>query len=158
MHEQRVAARHERHHRGRLEIGRADLVRVQVAFQMVHADERLAGRPRGALRERNAHHERTHEPRRVRHGNGIQIAPGQTFDAQRGSSHVEALVAHAADSLDVLAASDLGHHAAEARMEVDLRGHDVGDKRAVAVDDGGRRLVAGRFDGEDEGAAFGCFA
>ena len=141
MHEQRVAARHERHHRGRLEIGRADLVRVQVAFQMVHA-----------------HHERTHEPRRVRHGNGIQIAPGQTFDAQRGSSHVEALVAHAADSLDVLAASDLGHHAAEARMEVDLRGHDVGDKRAVAVDDGGRRLVAGRFDGEDEGAAFGCFA
>ena len=157
MYEQRVAARHERHHRGRLEIGRADLVRVQVAFEVVDSDERQASRPCRTLRERDPHHERAHEARRVRHGNGIQIAPGQTFDAQRGSSHVETLVAHAADSLDVLAAGDLGHHTAEARMEVDLRGHDVGDERAVAVDDGGRRLVAGRFDGEDEGAAFGCF-
>ena len=73
MHEHRVAARHERHHGGRLEVRRADLVRVQVALKVIHADERLAGAPSRALRERDAHHERTHEAGRVGDGHGVEV-------------------------------------------------------------------------------------
>ena len=152
VHEHRVAARHERHHRRRREVRRADLVRVQMALEVVHADERHVLRPGSPFRERHAHHKRAHKARRVGDGHGIEIAPAQARHAQAGSRRVQAFVAHAADGLDVLAAGDLRHHAAEARMEVDLRGHDVGHKNALAVHDGRSRFVAGRFDGEDERA------
>lgn len=63
---------------------------------------------------------------------------------------LKALVAHAANSLDVLSTGDFGHHAAKARMEIDLRRHHIGKNHAIAVDDGGGCFVARTFDGKDE--------
>ena len=127
---------------------------------MVDAHERLAGSVGKALGEGDANHERAHQARALCHAHGGKLAGGNgsILKTKRCCGILERRIHDTHNHLDVFARGDLGHHAAEARMEVDLRGHDVGDKRAVAVDDGGRRLVAGRFDGEDEGAAFGCFA
>ncbi len=138
-----VAARHKRDHGGRRERIVADLVRVQMTFfEVVHADERNIARPRRALRKRHAHHERTEKPGSVRDRDGVEIVPTKMAYAEPARRHVEALVAHAADGLDVLAACDLGNHAAETRVEIDLRCHDIGEKSARSVDDGRRRLVA----------------
>ena len=49
---------------------------------------------------------------------------------------------HTCDGLDMLTTCDLGHHAAETRMEVDLGSHYIGDDLAFAVDDGGRCFIA----------------
>ena len=93
-----------------------------------------------------------HEPGGVRHGDGRKIAKPQARHAQIARGHVEALVADAADGLDVLAAGDFGDDSAEAGVEVDLARNHVGGEMPLAVDDRGGRLVARRLDGEDERA------
>ena len=150
VHEHGIAARNERHHGRRREIGPADLVGVQVSLQMVHDDEGDVGAPGRALGEGHAHHERAHEPRRVGDRHGVQVAPAEARSPQARRSDVERLVAHAADGLDMLAAGDLGHDAAEARVEIHLGRHHVRAQNSPAVDDGGGRLVAGRLDGQNE--------
>ena len=137
-----VAARHERHHGRWGEIGTPDAIGVQVAFQVVYADERHVRRPRRALRKRHAHHERADEPRRICDGHRGKIAPAKRFHPEVFRRDLEAFVAHAADGLDVLAACDFGNDAAEARVEVDLACHHVRGKRPFPVDDRRGGLVA----------------
>ena len=125
MNEHGVTARHERHHGGWGEIGTADTVRIQVPFEMVHADERHVSRPCRALREGHAHHERANEPRRIGDGHRGEIAPAKRLHPEVSRRDIEAFVAYAAYGLDMLAARDFGDDAAEARMEVDLTCHHV---------------------------------
>ncbi len=66
---------------------------------------------------------------------------------------LQRLVNHADDRLGVLAARDLGHHATEARVKVDLARHNVGDECAGAAHDRGGRLVARGLDREDDGVS-----
>ena len=148
MHEHGVAARHERNDSRRFEIRCADLVGIQMPLEMVHADEGNIQRPSSTLRKRDSHDERAHETRCVRDGNGIQIAPTQTAAARTDGSRTiiqpscnQGFLAHAADSLDVLAARNLGNDAPKTRMEIDLRCHDIRKKIARTVDDCGSRLV-----------------
>ena len=152
MHEHGVSAADQGNHRRRGEIGRADLICVHVAFKVVHAHQRLVGGPGSALGERHAHHQRTRQARRVRDAHAVKVCPGQTLHAQALRRNVQAFVAHAANGLDMLAAGDLGDHAAEAGMKVDLACHHVGKQVSLAVDDGGCRLVARAFDGQDKRA------
>ena len=152
VHEHSVSAADQGNHRRRGEIGRTDLVGVHMALKVVHTHQRLVGSPGRALGERHAHHQRTHQARRVRDAHTVKVGPGQTLHAKALRRNVQAFVAHAADGLDVLAAGDLGNHAAEAGMEVDLACHHVGKQVALAVDDCCRRLIAGTFDSQDERA------
>ena len=142
MDEHGVAARHERHHGRWGEIGTPDAIGVQVAFQVVYADERHVRRPRRALRKRHAHHERADEPRRICDGHRGKIAPAKRFHPEVFRRDLEAFVAHAADGLDVLAACDFGNDAAEARMEVDLACHHIRGKRPLPIDDCRGSLIA----------------
>ena len=81
---------------------------------MVHADERFVGSPCGTLRERYAHDQRAQQAGSVGHAHGVEVVPGQLRHAEHLGGSLEALVAHAADRFDMLAAGDLGHHAAKA--------------------------------------------
>ena len=155
VHEHGMAAAYKRHHHRRLHAGLGNAVRIQMALQVVHGDERLIGAPRRALRERKAHNKRAHQARRIRHRHGIEVAPAHVLNAQRGRSRCQALVAHAANRLDMLAARDFGDHAAEARVEVDLAGNHVGMQAALPVDDARRGFVARALDRQDKRALRG---
>ena len=65
----------------------------------------------------------------------------------------ERLGDHRRDELHVGAARHLGHHAAEARVEVDLARHDRRVDEAPVLHDRGGGLVARRLDAEHEGHA-----
>ncbi len=114
---------------------------------MVHYYEGLIGAPGGTFGEGHAHHKRPHQAGRIGDRHGVQIAPPQRRQARRGRGALQTVVADAADGLDVLAAGNFRHHAAETRMEINLGGHHIREQRALAVDNGCRRLVAGRLDG-----------
>ena len=105
---------------------------------------------RKALGKRDAHHKRAHEARALRHAHGREVGRDQRVHAKVRARLRHGLLVDAHDGLGVLAARDLGHHAAKARVEVDLRGNDVGHDLAGAVDDGHGRLVAAALDGQDE--------
>ena len=62
---------------------------------------------------------------------------------------VERLVDHRRDQLEVAPRRDLGHDAAEARVQLGLRRDDVRDDLAVVGDDRRGGLVAARLDAED---------
>ena len=57
------------------------------------------------------------------------------------------------DQLEVAARRDLRHDAAVTRVQVGLRGDDVGEDVAVRCDDGRGGLVAGGLEAEDHGAS-----
>ena len=123
---------------------------------MVHADKGLVGAPRRTLGESDADHQRANQTRRNRGAYGVEVGPGELRQAKVGRRNIEALVAQAADGLDVLAAGYLGHHTAEARMEIDLRGNHIGDQVSIAIDDSGGGFVARAFDGYDKRPLNGC--
>ncbi len=70
-------------------------------------------------------------------GDRIDLVPVERLGDDRG------------DQLEVSAARDLRHDAAEARVQLRLARDDVRDDLAVVVDDGRGRLVAARLDAED---------
>ncbi len=117
---------------------------------MVHADERHVARPRKPLGESQANHQGTHQAGRIGYRHGAQVVPGKVRVARALARLRQALDGNPADGLDMLSAGNLGHHAAEARMEVDLRGNHVGDDGARLIDKGAGGFIARRFDGQDE--------
>ena len=78
-------------------------------------------------------------------GDGVEIGEGDAGLGQRGADHGN-------DGAKMLAAGQLRHHAAVARVGRDLRGDDGGKRARAALDDGRGGLVAGGFDAEDEAA------
>ena len=121
---------------------------------MVHPDEGDARRPSRRLGEGHAHHEGAHQAGGVGNCDRVQVAPAQTLPSQAVRRVFQAYLCDAADGLDMLPACDFGDHAAEAGMEVDLARHGIGQDGALPVHHGGGRLIAGRFDGQDERVAF----
>ncbi len=150
VHQHGIAAADEARHERRLEVGRLEEVREEVPLEVVHRDER---QPRGgaeALGEGNAHDERAHEAGACGDGDGGEVGRRERVAAERLARLCQGLFERAHDGLGMLARGDLGHHAAEACMEVDLGGDDAREHAAGRVDHGDGRLVAGGFDGEDE--------
>ena len=115
---------------------------------MVNGDERQVRRDRGRLGERDADEQRPDEPGSLGHRNRAKIAPCR-------ARVDEGAIDNAADVSDVLARSELGHHAAPFAMNLDLRRRDIRANRprlarvAGLFDDGGGGLVARGFDAED---------
>ena len=122
MHQHGMAARNQRKDKRRLQVGCCQQVGVQMAFQMVDGNKRLARGKCEALCKGNAHNQRTNQTGTLRNTNGDELAGGNRIcQSQRGSSFLERGIDHAHDYLDVLARGDLRHNAAKARMEVNLR-------------------------------------
>ena len=122
-----------------------------VALEVVDAHERQtrgSGQPLGVCESDD---ECADQARAVGDSDSVQIAEAQRAtqpELLAGALH--RLVDDAHDRLGVLAARDLGHYAAESRVEVDLARDDVGDDPSLSRDDRGGRLVARALYREDQ--------
>ena len=94
------------------------------------------------FRRADADEQRAGEAGPVRHGDRIQPARAQIRLRQRRLDHRQ-------HRREVLARRHLRHDAAVAVVQRGLRCDHVGEQPVPVLDDGGRGLVAGRFDPED---------
>jgi hypothetical protein len=130
-----------------LEASVLQLVDRHMGDEVVDAVERLVVGQRQRLRRRDAHQERAGETGPARDGDGVDVLdahPRSLVRLLQGRHH----------RLEVRPAGDLGHHAAESRVQVDARCDRVGQQLG-APDDARTRLVAGRLDSENQGLAHG---
>ena len=93
-------------------------VRPVVGLQVVHADERRPGGERDAFRRSHPHQERPDEPGADRHGHAVEVT-------EPDPGRVERLLEQRVQRLDMRASGDLGHHAAEPLVQMDLGGDQV---------------------------------
>ena len=129
----------------------SEVERGDVAVQVVDGHEREPARPGERLRRREADEQRADQARPARDGDGLDVVEG-------GAALLERLGEHRADELEVPARGDLGHDAAVARVQLGLRGDDVGAHLAVPRDERDRGLVAGGLDPEDHADPLRPFA
>ena len=94
----------------------------------------------------DADQQRADQARSGGHGDGVRSPPAD-------AGLVERPLDDGRDRLDVGAAGQLGHDPAEGGVQVDLAGHHRRAHRQRVVDDGRRRLVAGRLDGQQRPAS-----
>ena len=114
-------------------------------MEVVDGDEREPARPRDRLRGREADEQRPDQPRPLRDRDAVDVV-------ERDARLPERLAQHRHDQLEVTARGDLRDDAAEARVELGLRGDDAGADGPVLLDEGRGRLVAGGLDPEDHEA------
>ena len=93
-------------------------------MQMVDGDQRQALRPRERLRRGDADEQRADQPGPRRDGDRVDVGELDPGVAER-------LLDHRRDELEVAARRDLGHDAAEARVQLGLRGDDARADLAV---------------------------
>ena len=120
--------------------------RGDVAVQVVDRSEWQPPRPGERLRRRQSDEERADQPWALRDRD-----PFDPVEPDPGLA--ERLAQDGRDELEVPPRSDLGHDASVLRVQLRLGGDDVGQDLAVVRDDGGRRLVAGRLEPEDQALA-----
>src|SRR5438105_1334124 len=141
VEEQRVPAAREQAQEGRLERLRLEVERGHVPVQVVDRGEREPAPEGDPLRSRDADEERAAQPRAGRHGDDLDVVEPCGRRAERVADDVR-------DELQVTPRGDLGYDAAEARVQLRLRGDDVRPD-VSGRDDGRRRLVARGLDPED---------
>ena len=108
-----------------------------MSMQMVDGDQRQPPRPGERLRRRDADEQRADQAGLRRHRDRVRLVT------------VERLLDHGRDQLEMPATRNLGHDAAEARMQLVLRRDHARDDLAVVGDERGGGLVAARLDPED---------
>ena len=104
--------------------------------------ERQAARVRQGLGGREPDEQRADQAGALRHGDRVDIGERRARLAERGLDDGH-------DELEVAPRGDLGHDAAEARVQVGLRRADAPRDAAVAAHDGRAGVVAGGLDRED---------
>ena len=119
--------------------------RVNVPFEMIDGDQRQPLRKGQSLGVGDAHQQRSGQSRAAGHGDGVQIVKRDIGLGQRRAHHRD-------NGAQMLAAGQLRHHAAIARVGRNLRGDDRGERARAALDHGRGGLVAGGFNAEDQAA------
>jgi hypothetical protein len=122
---------------------RLQVRREKMPLEMVDADERDPTREGQSLACREAHEQRADQPGPGRRGDEPDVLeadarPSQRFFENRGQI------------FEVRARRHFRNDAAVRRVRPHLRGDDVGQHAALAVEHGDRRLVAGGLDPEDD--------
>ena len=112
--------------------------RVDVACEVVDADEWHSQRSRETLGDVYAYDQRAGESRPVCYGDGVDLFPF-------GPGLVERPSKNALYRQQVLPRRDFGDHSAEPGVQFRLRRHDVRQQTAVLVHQTRRRLVARRL-------------
>ena len=153
--EQGVAAGDQACHEGGLEVRRLEEVGEKVPLEVMHRDERHARCGAEPLCKRDTHNERTNKAGACGDAHGREVGRGQRVAAEVRAGLCHGLLVDAHDRLDMLAAGNLGHHTAKARVEVDGGGDHARAHGAVRVHHGHGRLVAGGLDREDQVAGGG---
>ena len=125
-----------------------ELVDGDMGGEVVDAVDRLAEPDRQRLRRGDADQQRTGQA-----GPLVTAIASTSSSRMPAVSQARSIVGH--HRLEVGAAGDLGHDAAEARVLVDAAGDGVGEQ-GVAADDADAGLVAGGLDAEDQGLVHGA--
>ena len=116
---------------------------VNVAFEMIHADQRFAERLRQHFAVGHADQQRADQARAVRHRHRVHVA-------QRNVRLLDRFAHHRNDLPQMLARGELRHHAAVLAVNVGLRRDHARKNAASAGHDGRRRFVARRFNTENQ--------
>ena len=122
-----------------------EIASPDVAFDVIHADQRNPAREGERLGEGDAGQQRPDEAGTVRDRDRLDVIEADLSLAER-------LLHHRRQVEEVLPGSDLGHHPSELRVLGDLGRDDVREDAPAVLDDGGRGLVAGCLDPQDEHA------
>jgi hypothetical protein len=144
-----VAAARKQAEERRLERLRLEVKRRDVPVQVVDRRERQPPGPCERLRRRDADEERADEPGPARDADEVEAVERRVRLAER-------LPDDGQHELEMAARRDLGHDAAEARVELGLRGDDVRPDLTVVRDDRRSGLVARGLDAEDHATGCGC--
>ena len=150
-----VSARHEQRD-VRHQLARGDAIVTEhggedVAFHVVHADERQAGRDRESARALHSDQQCADEAGAFRHRERVELV--EALEAGIG----ERTANDGHHGAEVMPARELGHDTAELRMHFDLRAHHA-RAHDVVVDDRGCGLVTRALDREDAGHGQGFAA
>ena len=119
---------------------------VDVAFKVIHGDERKVVCKGESLGVGDADQQRTGEAGAGGDGDGVEIGEGNVGLGKRGADDRN-------DGAKMLAAGELWNDAAIACVGGDLRSDDGGKRARSALDDSRGGLVAGGLDAEDEAGA-----
>jgi poly(A) polymerase len=115
--------------------------RVDVAFEVIDGDERLAEGEGQGFGVGDADEQSAGEAGAFSDGNGVQVGE---LDAGAGDGFAD----DGDNVAQVLARGEFGDDAAVDRMHRHLRGDDVGERLRARAHDGGRGFVARAFDAE----------
>src|SRR5665213_2730475 len=118
---------------------------VDVAFEMIDADQRLVEAEAKSFGIRDANEQRPGKPRAFRDGDGVEIGIG---DARLQHGFAD----HRHDVAEMLAGGQLGDDATIVGVERHLRGDDVRQRGTACANHRGGSLVAGAFDAENQAA------
>ncbi len=119
---------------------------MDVTFEMIHGDERLAQREGQRFGIGDADQQRAGESGAAGDGDCVNILEANVSLSKRSAHHGD-------DIPQVLARGEFGDDSAEERMSGNLRGHDIGEGLATAANHRCRRFVAGAFDSQNEAGA-----
>ena len=151
-HEVGMSARRDEAEQGESGIGRGigDVLQprgVDVAFEVVDADQRGFLGEGEALCRVDSDEERSRKAGAVGDGDSVEVA-------QLDGRLLHGLPHHGVEREHVLARGDLRNDAAVLGVHLDLGRDDVGVDGPPVLDDGGGRLVAGCLDAEDLHASY----
>jgi len=117
---------------------------MDVAFEMVHGDQRFFESEGQGLRVTDADQQGSGQAGALGYGDGVHGIVG-VFCVRK------CLANHRHDGAQMLAGGQLGNHTAVGLVGRDLGGDHVGDELLARAYDGGGSFVAGTFDAEDVG-------
>ena len=138
----RVTARHDQSDVRRVRVTVLQEVRIDVSFQMIHADERDVAGQRDRLAGGQAHQQRPDQTGPDGRRHSVQVTEPDPRLLQR-------LLEHRVERLDVRPGGDLRYDPAEACVQIDLTGDEVAEDGASVLHHGDCRLVARCLDPED---------
>jgi hypothetical protein len=146
VEEQRVPAAREQAQERRLYGVRPRKERRDVAVQVVDRDERQPPRPGERLRRGDADQKRPDQAGALRDTDSLDVA-------ELGVRVGERLPQRRQDQLEMVPGRDLRDDAAVRRVQLGLRGDDVGEHAAVPGDERGGGLVTRGLDPENQALA-----
>jgi hypothetical protein len=116
---------------------------VDVAFEVIYGDKRLAEREGENFAVGQADEEGACEAGTLGDGDGVEIGEGDFCLVERFADDWD-------DFAEMLARGELGNYAAVFAVDIDLRGDDAREDAAAVGDDCCGGFVAGGFDAEDQ--------
>ena len=141
--EHRVTARHEHHQQRKLQGGIFQRRRVQMRLHVVDADEGHVPRHRQRLGRRHADEQCADQTRPDRAGHRIDaFVVDSCLDDGAGD--------HGIEDVEVCSRGNLGNHATEVAVQIDLRRHHVRHHVVATEHERRSRLVTARLDAENQ--------
>jgi len=116
---------------------------MNVAFEVIHGDERFAEREGENFAVGHADDEGAGEAGALGDGDGVDFSESDFCLVERFAHDWD-------DFAEMLARGQFGNNAAVFAVDVDLRGDDAGEDAAAVGDDSGGGFVTGGFDAEDQ--------